>query len=175
MIPTETRWRDFLQPTMCRPRTADIWTADIWTADIRRGGAVCRQRSRQRCYCNATAHLQVRDADYGTKTRRRCGSVVQAKLYVAVHSLSCPSERHLCKSTIVTRQQQQRNPAIIARLQRGAAARRRRVAARPSRRRACDGGTATRPFHGRATGAQLFNRRASARSPVSGGAKAVQT
>ena len=136
LIPTETRWRDFLQPTMCRPRTTDIWTADI-----RRGGAACQQRSRQLCYGNATAHLRLRDADYGTTTRRRCGNVVQAKLYVATHSLSGPSERHLCKSTIIARQQQDRgaaarhqcSPAIIARLQRGAAARHWRFAARPSR------------------------------------------
>ena len=141
MIPTETRWLDFLQPPMCRPRTADIWTADL-----RHGGAACQQRSRQLCYCNATAHLWLGGADYGTKTRRRCCSVVQAKLYVAAHSLSCPSELHLCKLTIVALQQQdcgaavrqQRSPAIIACLQRGAAARRRRCAARPRRRRACD-------------------------------------
>ena len=141
LIPTETRWRDFLQPTMCRPRTTDIWTADI-----RHGGAACQQWSRQLCYGNATAHLRLRDADYGTTTRRRCGNVVQAKLYVATHSLSGPSERHLCKSTLIARQQQdrgaaarhQRSPAIIARLQRGAAARHWRFAARPSRGRACD-------------------------------------
>ena len=140
LLPTEIFWRDFLQPTMCRPRTADIW------ADIRQGGAACQPQSRQLCYCNATARLRLWDADYDTKTRRRCSSVVLVTLYVSAHSLCGLSERHLCKSTTVARQQQdrgaaarqQRSPAIIARLQRGAAARRRSFAARPSRQRACD-------------------------------------
>jgi hypothetical protein len=44
---------------MCRPKTADIWT--------RQGGAACQLRSRQLCYCNATAHLRHWDADYCRK------------------------------------------------------------------------------------------------------------
>jgi hypothetical protein len=140
LLPMETIWRDFLQPTMCRPRTADIW------ADICQGRTACQQQSRQLCYCNETANLWLWDADYCTKTRRPCGRVVLATLYVSAHSLCGLLERHLCKSTIVARQRQDRSaaacqhcsPAIIARLQCGAAARRWSFAPRPSQLQACD-------------------------------------
>ncbi len=109
-LATETIWRDFLQPTMCRPRTADIWT------EIHQGRAACQPRSRQlsRCYCNATSLLLLWDANYGTKTRRQCGSMVLATLYVSAHSLCSLLELNLCKSTIVARQQQDQRDSSAA-------------------------------------------------------------
>jgi hypothetical protein len=115
----------------------------------------CRHTSRRGRVSSAVkaAMLLQRDcalAAMGRRLRYENSTTMRqrgaGKLYVATHSLSRSSERHLCKSPIIARQQQdrgaaarqQRSLAIIARLQLGAAARQRRFEARPSRERACD-------------------------------------